>query len=88
MELSAISTEAMPVQEPKNEATMREAAEQVEGLFLKMLMKEGMKSMIDSAAGHSASAMTYALEQAAEEAGRAGSLGIADQIYEQLSCNL
>ncbi len=87
MDLSAITNNAMPIQEPKTDATMRDAAEQVEGLFLKILMKEGMKGMIDSA-GHSGSAMSYALEQAAEDAGRSGSLGIADQIYEQLSCNL
>lgn len=86
MDLSPI-TAATTAPEPMDarKASMRDAAEQVEGLFLKILMKEGMKSMIEESGGHSSSAMAYALEQAADDAGRAGSLGIADEIYEQLS---
>lgn len=87
MNLSAISATPSPQPPPPAMAAAREAAEQVEGLFLKMMMKEGMKSMLDGA-GTSSSAISYALEQAAEEAGRAGSFGIADQVYEQLSSNL
>ena len=89
MELSVITpAEAAPARNAEQTAGMREAAQQVEGMFLKILMKEGMQSMIEESAGHSSSALSYALEQAAEEAGKAGSLGIADQIYEQLSTKL
>jgi len=67
---------------------MREAGEQVEGLFMKIMLKEGLQGMLDQTEGHSSSALAYAIEQTAEEAGRAGALGIADQLYEQLSSRL
>ena len=87
MEISAITSQLPTTEAPHENAAMRDAAEQVEGMFLKMMMKEGMKGMIEEA-GHAGSALEYALEQTADEAGRAGSFGIADQIYEQLSGNL
>ncbi len=67
---------------------LKEACDGVEGLFMKMLLKEGMQSMLDNAEGHSASALSYALEQTAEEVAREGETGIADSIYEQLSANM
>lgn len=67
---------------------LRDACDQVEGLFIKMLLKEGMKSMTENAEGHSAPALGYALEQTADEMAREGDLGVADHIYEQLSANL
>lgn len=87
MEISPLLSVDRSAENSQTEDSMRVAAEQVEGMFMKILMKEGMQSMLNEA-GNSSSALSYALEQAAEEAGRAGSLGIADQIYEQLSANL
>jgi Rod binding domain-containing protein len=77
-------TEAMS----SKELELKEACAQVEGLFLKMLMKEGMASMVENAEGHSGSVLSYSLEQTAEEIARSGAMGIAESIYEQLSANL
>lgn len=77
------------VQSPsKEERKLQEACDGIEGLFLKMMLKEGMKSMMDSAEGHTSSALGYALEQTAEEIARNGDTGIADSIYDQLSANM
>jgi len=67
---------------------LKEACDGVEGMFLQILLKEGMKSMLDDSEGHSGSALGYALEQTADEVARNGDTGIADNIYEQLSANL
>ena len=67
---------------------LQEACDGVEGLFLKMLLKEGMQGMLDSAEGHSAAALGYALEQTAEEISKNSDTGIADNIYTQLSANM
>lgn len=69
-------------------ARLKEACDGIEGMFLNILLKQGMQGMLDDAGGHSASALGYALEQAADEIARNGDLGIADNIYEQLSANL
>jgi Rod binding domain-containing protein len=67
---------------------LRTACDQIEGLFLQTLLKEGMKSMLEQAEGHSASALSYAMEQTADEMARSGDLGIADSLYEKLSATL
>lgn len=67
---------------------LKEACDGVEGMFLQILLKEGMKSMLESSDGHSGSALGYAMEQTADEVARNGDTGIADNIYEQLSANL
>ena len=67
---------------------LKEACDGVEGLFLKILLKEGMRGMLENAGGHSAAALGYALEQTADEVARNGDIGIADNIYEQLSANM
>jgi Rod binding domain-containing protein len=67
---------------------LRTACDQIEGLFLQTLLKEGMKTMLDQAEGHSSSALGYAMEQTADEMARNGDLGIADSLYEKLSVNL
>jgi len=90
MELSAIT----PIQTPeqaanaKDKTKLKEACDQVEGMFLKILLKESMQSMMDSAEGHSSSVLGYAVEQTGEEIAREGSLGIAESVYQQLSANL
>ncbi|MBN2164470.1 MAG: hypothetical protein JXR25_04835 [Pontiellaceae bacterium] len=72
----------------REEARLQEACNAVEGMFLKILLKQGMQEMLDNAEGHSSSALGYALEQTADEIAREGDLGIADNIYKQLSANL
>ena len=88
MDIGSVAHEIPLTPEAKADAPLWEAAGQVEGMFLKILMKEGMQGMLDSASGHSSSALAYALEQVADDVGSAGTLGIADQIYDQLSSNL
>jgi Rod binding domain-containing protein len=87
MNMTPIS-EISPSALPENQSKLKEACDGVEGLFMKMLLKEGMQSMMDNAEGHTASALGYALEQTAEEIARNGETGIADSIYEQLSANI
>lgn len=67
---------------------LKEACDGVEGMFLKTLLKEGMRDLIENAEGHSGPALSYALEQTAEEVARNTDTGIADSIYAQLSANL
>lgn len=85
MALSEISTTPADL---KVQQKLKEACDGVEGLFLKILLKEGMQSMLENAEGHSASALSYAMEQTAEEIARDSDTGIADNIYAQLSANL
>lgn len=87
MNLAGINATANRPENVQN-GKLQQACDQVEGLFLKMLLKEGMQGMLENAEGHTASALGYALEQTAEEVASEGDLGIADRIYEQLSANL
>jgi Rod binding domain-containing protein len=87
MDISALSVNTLPAPS-KEEMKLQEACDGVEGLFVRVLIKEGMKSMLENAEGHSASALGYALEQTADEIARTGDLGISDHIYDQLSANL
>lgn len=67
---------------------LREACEDAEGLFAGILLKEGLKPMLDEAAeseSHAGGLMEYSIEEMAREIGREGMLGIADQFYSQLS---
>ena len=72
----------------RQDAKLKEACNAVEGMFLNILLKQGMQEMLDNAEGHSSSALGYALEQTADEIAREGDVGIADNIYQQLSANL
>ncbi len=85
MAISEISANTAAI---KEQQTLKEACDGMEGLFLKILLKEGMQSMLENAEGHSAAALGYALEQTAEEIARDSDTGIADGIYAQLSANL
>ena len=87
MNINPISETPMP-EVSREAAKLQEACDGVEGLFLKMMLKEGMQSMMDSAEGHTSSALSYALEQTAEEIARNGDTGISDSIYEQLAANM
>ncbi len=72
----------------KEDRKLKEACDAIEGMFLKMMLKEGMQGTLENDAGHMASAMGYALEQTGEEIARNGDVGIANQIYDQLSANM
>ncbi len=87
MDISALTASSTPALS-QEELKLQEACDGVEGLFLRVLLKEGMQGMLENAEGHSASALGYALEQTADEIARSGDLGIADHIYDQLSANL
>jgi Rod binding domain-containing protein len=88
MNVSAISMNETNTADFQAKQKLKEACDGVEGLFLKTLLKEGMQGMLESAEGHSGSALSYALEQTADEIARDSDTGIADNIYAQLSANL
>lgn len=77
-----------PAAPSRQQQELRTACNQMEGLFLQTLLKEGMKSLLEGAEGHSGSALSYAMEQTADEMARSGGLGVADSLYEKLSANL
>lgn len=87
MTISPFSSSEQP-DAARQKQDLRKACDQVEGLFLQTLLKEGMKTMLDQAEGHSSSALSYAMEQTADEMARNGDLGIANSLYEKLSANL
>ncbi|MDD2236147.1 MAG: hypothetical protein PHP44_05460 [Kiritimatiellae bacterium] len=67
---------------------LREACEEAEGLFAGILLKEGLKPVLDEAGegeSHSGALLEFSIEEMAREMGRQGMLGIADQFYEQLT---
>ena len=86
MELNALNGQPPTGAElSREQRKLKEACAGVEGMFLKTLLKEGMSEMLENAEGHSGSALSYALEQTADEVARSGSVGIADHIYAQLA---
>lgn len=88
MNISALTENQQTATMTREQTKLKEACDGVEGMFLKMMLKEGMKDMMENAKGHSGSALGYALEQTAEEISRNSDTGIADNIYEQLSANM
>ncbi|MDF7800943.1 hypothetical protein P4C99_15815 [Pontiellaceae bacterium B1224] len=88
MNAAAISTIGTNAADLQGQQKLKEACDGVEGLFLRILLKEGMQGMLENAEGHSGSALGYALEQTADEIARDSDTGIADNIYAQLSANL
>lgn len=89
MDITAMAASSEPIATTSPEhQKMKEACDGVEGLFLRILLKEGMQGMLENAEGHSASALSYALEETADEIARSTDTGIADNIYAQLSANL
>lgn len=87
MDITAL-TEFDAASQATEQAKLKEACDAIEGMFLSMLLKQGMQSMLDESEGHSASVLGYALEQTADDMARNGDAGIADSIYDQLSANL
>ena len=70
----------------REDDALREACRGVEGLFLGILLKEGLRtdSMNEEEAGFNETLREFAVEQTADEIGQDGGCGIADRIYEQL----
>lgn len=88
MNISAAMVDAGQAAGNGDKKQLKEACDGIEGLFLSVLLKQGMQEMMDNAEGHSVSALAYALEQTADEIAKNGDVGIADNIYEQLSANM
>ncbi len=75
--------------EKKEDASLREAAQQFEGLLLGIMLKEslntkGAEPEEDSAAGFD-QFCEFCVEQVASSLSGSASMGIADQLYEQMS---
>ncbi|MBN2685128.1 MAG: hypothetical protein JXR40_07600 [Pontiellaceae bacterium] len=87
MNISTV-TEAGQANLTKDQAQLKEACNEIEGMFLNILLKQGMQEMLENTEGHSASALAYSLEQTASEIARKGDVGVAENIYQQLSANL
>ncbi len=72
---------------PKDEQKLREAAQEVEGLFLGILLKEGIKpGSIDEEEnmGNLETLFQYSLEQVGTELAKQGGIGLSDILCEQL----
>ncbi|QBG47355.1 hypothetical protein EGM51_08115 [Verrucomicrobia bacterium S94] len=88
MNISAVSMNGSDQTGLQDHQKLKEACDGVEGMFLKILLKEGMQGMLENAEGHSGSALSYALEQTADQMARESDIGIAENIYAKLSANL
>ena len=67
---------------------IRSACEEFEGFFVGLLLKEGLKPMLNESADAppGQETMTHlAIEHTAREMGRQGSTGLADMLYDQLT---
>ncbi len=70
---------------------LREACGQIEGMFLSILLKEGLKPVVEEAEGgaaHASSMLEVGIEQLAHDLGAQGGTGLANSFYEQFSANL
>ena len=87
-ELKAAAAGPADPEKQRAEKQLREACGEVEGMFITILLKEGMKTQLDED-GEAAQSMEmfkdFAVEQVAQQLGQNGGMGIADLIYEQLS---
>lgn len=68
-------------------ARLKEVCRDMEGVFLSMLMKEGLKSMIEGEndSSHASALLETTVEQVANQMAGTESLGIARMLYEQVS---
>jgi Rod binding domain-containing protein len=73
---------------------MKGACKDMEGLFLSMILKEGLKGMIDGgeeggedSGGHAGPIIETSLEQVANEMAASGSMGIANMLYRQVAAS-
>jgi len=74
--------------DPKHQQ-LKTACKEVEGLFVSILLKEGLKNQFDDGrAGEMPGKdplQQFAIEQTARELGQQGSFGVADILYRDLS---
>lgn len=88
MNTTAIDTARRALEpRPAGDETLN-ACREVEGVFMGLLLKEGLKPLLDNGGENSANSaqlMEYAIEEAAREIGRQGGVGMADSLYEQLT---
>ncbi len=64
---------------------LREACNGVEGMFLSILLKQGLQTDDpDEDVGFNGSLREFAIEQTANEIGESGGCGIADLLYETI----
>ena len=76
----------------REQLRLKEACQDFEGVFISILLKEGMKpgqnSDAESTVESGMMMQEFAIEQCAKEMGRNGTVGLADVLYEQLSQTL
>lgn len=85
---AAAADPAVDPEKQREAKRLREACGAVEGMFVTILLKEGMKTQLDEdgeAAQNMEMFKEFAVEQVAQQLGQNGGMGIADLIYEQLS---
>ena len=72
-----------------DDAHLKGVCRDVEGVFLSLLMKEGLKGMIegedDDSSGHASALMENTVEQVANQMASTESLGIARMLYQQVA---
>ena len=84
----AAGTVAGPEAGEREEARLRDACEQFEGLLRGMLLKESLRENLAGGSPDAASGFDqfkeYCVEQVAHSMAGSSSMGIADQLYEQM----
>ncbi len=83
---------AIKPSDSSEEKKLKGACKDMEGLFLSMIMKEGLKGMIEGGTegaeegdGQAGPIIETSLEQVADQMAEAGSLGIANMLYQQIA---
>ena len=72
----------------REKAALRTACEEVEGMFISLLLKEGLNPALEGSqesGGVHDNIRQYAIEQSARDLGRQGSFGISEFLYDELS---
>ena len=75
--------------EAKDDLRLRDAAQQFEGMLLGIMLKEALRDNLSGSDGDSAAGFDqfreFCVEQVAHSLSGSASMGIADQLYEQMS---
>ncbi|NLG35045.1 MAG: hypothetical protein GX548_06810 [Lentisphaerae bacterium] len=74
--------------EQAEDLRLRDACQQFEGLLMGILLKESLRENLSEGAGDSASGFNqfkeFCVEQVADTMAKSSSMGIGDQLYEQM----